>query len=90
LHFPGGFGIRIDSHIYNEYVIPPYYDSLIAKMIVWGTDRNHAIVRAKRAFEEFTVEGIKTTIPFHMRVLTNENFLNSDYDTSFIDHLLTK
>ncbi len=85
LHFPGGFGVRIDSHIYNDYVIPPYYDSLIAKMIVWGVDRNHAIARAKRAFEEFNVEGIKTTIPFHMKVLENENFISGNFDTSFID-----
>ncbi|MFH1194580.1 MAG: acetyl-CoA carboxylase biotin carboxylase subunit [bacterium] len=88
LHFPGGFGIRIDSHVYNQYQIPPYYDSLIAKLIVWGTDRRHAIARAKRAFEEFQIEGIKTTIPFHMKVLENEKFINSDYDTSFIDQFL--
>ncbi|MCF8260613.1 MAG: acetyl-CoA carboxylase biotin carboxylase subunit [Melioribacteraceae bacterium] len=85
LHFPGGYGIRVDSHVYNEYVIPPYYDSLIAKLIVWGRTRELAIVRSKRAFEEFTVEGIKTTIPFHEKVLDNENFKNSTYDTSFID-----
>lgn len=85
LHFPGGFGVRIDSHIYNEYIIPPYYDSLIAKLIVWGTDRKHAIARARRAFEEFTVEGIKTTIPFHKKVLEHEKFIEGDFDTSFID-----
>jgi len=85
LHFPGGFGVRIDSHVYNDYVIPPNYDSLIAKMIVWGTDRRHAIRRAKRALEEFKIEGIKTTIPFHMKVLENEKFIEGDFDTSFID-----
>jgi len=85
LHFPGGFGIRIDSHIYNEYFIPPYYDSLIAKMIVWGTDRPHAIRRARRALEEFRLEGVKTTIPFHQKVLENENFIAGNFDTSFID-----
>ncbi len=85
LHFPGGFGVRIDSHVYNDYVVPPNYDSLIAKMIVWGTDRSHAIKRAKRAFEECTVEGIKTTIPFHQKVLENETFISGHYDTSFID-----
>jgi acetyl-CoA carboxylase biotin carboxylase subunit len=90
LHFPGGFGVRIDSHVYNDYVIPPYYDSLIAKMIVWGTDRNHAILRAKRAFEEFQVEGIKTTIPFHKKVLEHEKFVEGDFDTSFIDQHLNK
>jgi acetyl-CoA carboxylase biotin carboxylase subunit len=87
LHFPGGFGVRIDSHIYNEYTVPPYYDSLIAKLIVWGTDRTHAIARAKRAFEEFTIEGIKTTIPFHQKVIENAHFLNGDYDTNSIDKL---
>ncbi len=90
LHFPGGFGVRIDSHVYNDYVIPPYYDSLIAKMIVWGTDRKHAIARAKRAFDEFNVEGIKTTIPFHKRVLENEKFIEGNFDTSFIDQHLNQ
>lgn len=85
LHFPGGFGVRVDSHSYNEYVIPPYYDSLIAKMIVWGSDRMHAIKRARRALEEFKIEGIKTTIPFHIKVLQNENFVKGDFDTSFIE-----
>lgn len=85
LHFPGGFGVRIDSHVYNDYVIPPNYDSLIAKMIVWGTDRTHAINRAKRALEEFKIEGIKTTIPFHQKVLENEMFIKGEFDTSFID-----
>ncbi len=88
LHFPGGFGIRNDSHVYSGYVIPPYYDSLLGKLIVWGVDRNHAIARAKRAFEEFLVEGIKTTIPFHREVLENEDFITSNYDTSFIDKML--
>lgn len=88
LHFPGGFGVRVDSHVYNEYHIPPFYDSLIAKLIVWGTDRTHAISRAKRALEEFTIEGIKTTIPFHQGILENEHFLKSDYDTNSIEKLL--
>jgi len=90
LHFPGGFGIRVDSHIFNDYIIPPYYDSLIAKLIIWGDDRNIAIKRAKRALEEFAIEGIKTTIPFHKKVLENEQFINNDYDTSFIDKYFTK
>ena len=85
LHFPGGYGVRVDSHVYNEYVIPPFYDSLIAKLIIWGRTRELAILRAKRAFEEFTVEGIKTTIPFHKKVLDNENFRTANYDTSFIE-----
>ena len=85
LHFPGGFGVRIDSHVYSDYVIPPNYDSLIAKMIIWGTDRPHAIRRAKRALDEFKIEGVKTTIPFHIKVLNNEKFIEGDFDTSFID-----
>ncbi|MFA6598499.1 MAG: acetyl-CoA carboxylase biotin carboxylase subunit [Ignavibacteriaceae bacterium] len=88
LHFPGGFGIRVDSHVYQSYVIPPHYDSLLAKLIVWGTDRKIAINRARRAMEEFTVEGIKTTIPFHLEVLENEQFINGNFDTSFLDNFL--
>ena len=86
LHYPGGFGVRIDSHIYQSYSIPPYYDSLIAKLIVWGKNREHAIARGKRALEEFTVEGIKTTIPFHIEVLKDEKFLSGEFDTSFLEN----
>ena len=86
LHYPGGFGVRIDSHIYQSYKVPPYYDSLIAKLIVWGKNRKHAIARGKRALEEFTVEGIKTTIPFHLKVLNDERFLSGNFDTSFLDN----
>lgn len=88
LHFPGGFGIRVDSHVYQSYVIPPYYDSLLAKLIVWGNNRKIVIKRAKRALEEFTVEGIKTTIPFHLEVLENEQFVSGNFDTSFLDNFL--
>ncbi len=87
LHFPGGFGVRVDSHVYYDYVISPYYDSMIAKLIVWGTDREHAAKRAIRAFEEFAIEGVKTTVPFHKMILENKDFRNNNYDTSFIDKL---
>jgi len=90
LHFPGGFGVRVDSHIYQSYTIPPHYDSLIAKLIVWGKNRKHAIARGRRALEEFTIEGIKTTIPFHLKVLEDERFVSGKFDTSFIDKFLTK
>jgi acetyl-CoA carboxylase biotin carboxylase subunit len=86
LHYPGGFGVRIDSHIYQSYSIPPYYDSLIAKLIVWGKNREHAISRGRRALEEFTVEGINTTIPFHLKVLDDNRFLSGKFDTSFLDN----
>ncbi len=85
LHYPGGFGVRIDSHIYQSYSIPPYYDSLIAKLIVWGKNREHAIARGKRALEEFTLEGLKTTIPFHLKVLEDKKFLSGEFDTSFLE-----
>jgi acetyl-CoA carboxylase biotin carboxylase subunit len=85
LHYPGGFGVRIDSHIYQSYSVPPYYDSLIAKLIVWGKNREHAIARGKRALEEFTVEGLKTTIPFHLKVLEDKKFLSGEFDTSFLE-----
>jgi acetyl-CoA carboxylase biotin carboxylase subunit len=90
LHFPGGFGVRVDSHIYQDYVIPSYYDSLLAKLIVWATDRQQAIKRARRALEEFTIEGVPTTIPFHLKVLQDERFLSGKFDTHFIDNLLIK
>jgi acetyl-CoA carboxylase biotin carboxylase subunit len=86
LHFPGGFGIRVDSHVYQSYSIPPYYDSLIAKLIVWGKDRIDAVRRGKRALEEFTIEGIKTTIPFHLAVLKDERFLSGNFDTHFLEN----
>lgn len=88
-HVPGGFGVRMDSHIYQDYIIPPNYDSLLGKLIVWGTDRPHAILRARRALEELTIEGVKTTIPFHLKVLNDPRFISGNFDTSFIDNLLT-
>ncbi len=86
LNMPGGFGVRVDSHIYQAYTIPPNYDSLVAKLIVWGTDRPHAIARGKRALEEFVIEGIKTTIPFHLKVLEDKRFLSGNFDTGFLDN----
>ncbi len=85
LHFPGGFGVRVDSHIYHGYSIPPFYDSLIAKLVVWGKDRNHAIARGRRALEEFIIEGIKTTIPFHLQVLEDPRFVSGNFDTGFLE-----
>lgn len=85
---PGGPGVRIDSHLYKGYAIPPYYDSLIAKLIVHAQDRKSAIVRMKRALEEFIIEGIKTTIPFHLKVLNDGDFLKGEYSTKFIEEKL--
>ncbi|MED1782604.1 acetyl-CoA carboxylase biotin carboxylase subunit [Brevibacillus fortis] len=82
---PGGFGVRVDSAAYAGYSIPPYYDSMIAKLIVWGKDRNEAIERMKRALSEFVVEGITTTIPFHLKVMEHEVFVSGNFDTKFLE-----
>ncbi len=87
---PGGFGVRVDSHAYTGYVIPPYYDSLVSKLICWGVDRGDAIKRMRRALTEYIIMGIKTTIPFHKELLENEVFLSGKFDTSFIDKYYLK
>ncbi|KRQ87872.1 Biotin carboxylase [Caloramator mitchellensis] len=88
LHFPGGNGVRIDSAIYQGYTIPPTYDSMIAKLIVHGKDRNEAIQRMKRALEEFVIEGVKTNIDLHYRLLGEEEFLEGNYDTGYLMRIL--
>lgn len=85
LFIPGGYGVRVDTHIYQGYTIPPFYDSLIAKLIVWGKTREEAIERGKRALREFIVEGVKTTIPFHLKILEHPQFISGKYDTSLVD-----
>lgn len=85
LHMPGGSGIRIDSHVYAGYVIPPYYDSMIAKLIVTAQTREETIVRMKRALQEFVIEGIKTTIPFHIDLMDNKEFQAGSFTTKFLD-----
>lgn len=85
---PGGPGVRIDSHVYTDYEIPPYYDSLIGKLIVWGEDRPTAIRRMKRALRECAITGLPTTIPFHQMVLENPQFLAGEVYTNFVNQLL--
>jgi len=85
LHIPGGRGVRIDSHVYAGYVIPPNYDSMIAKLIVSGQSREEVIVRMKRSLEEFVIDGIKTTIPFHIALLEDEQFKAGNYTTKFLE-----
>jgi acetyl-CoA carboxylase biotin carboxylase subunit len=82
---PGGLGVRIDSGAYPGYVISPYYDSMIAKLIVWGKTREEAILRMRRALSEFFIEGIDTTIDFHQRVLKHEAFTSGDFNTKFLE-----
>jgi acetyl-CoA carboxylase biotin carboxylase subunit len=87
---PGGIGVRVDSGIYRGFEVPIYYDPLIAKLLVWAPTRHDAIVRMKRALAEYTIRGIKTTIPFHLLVMGHEKFSEGDYDTTFIDKTLGK
>jgi len=86
-HVPGGPGVRVDTHAYAQYIIPPYYDSLIAKIITHGKDREEAIVRMSRSLEEFVIEGIKTTIPFHQLILEDKDFLSGNFDTKYVEQL---
>ncbi len=88
LHVPGGLGVRVDKHVYTGYVIPPYYDSMIAKLIVSGTDRRDAIDRMTRALEEFMVRGPHTTIPLHKLILKDPNFRRGRYSTGSVERLL--
>jgi acetyl-CoA carboxylase biotin carboxylase subunit len=85
---PGGRGIRIDSHAYTGYVVPPYYDSLISKLITSGATRQSAIARMRRALDEYYIAGIKTTVPFHSAIMRNADFWNGKYDTGFVDRVM--
>jgi len=89
-HIPGGLGVRVDTAAYAEGVIPPYYDSLIAKLISFGKDRAEAIMRMQRALEMFIVEGIHTTIPLHRRILADEEFRAGNIDTKYVERLLAR
>jgi acetyl-CoA carboxylase biotin carboxylase subunit len=88
LELPGGPGVRVDTAIFDGYTIPPFYDSLVAKLIVWGRDRAEAIERARRALQEFRVEGIKTTIPFHLALLDDPGFAAGDYHVDYLERKL--
>ena len=85
LHLPGGHGVRIDSHVYSGYTIPPNYDSMIAKVIVSGQSREEVLLRMKRALQEFVIEGIKTTIPFHIKLMDDPGFKSGKFTTAFMD-----
>jgi len=85
LHQPGGHGVRVDSHVYAGYVIPPYYDSMIGKLITVARTRNEAIDTMYRALSEYVIEGVKTTIPFHLQLMQDERFRSGDFNTKFLD-----
>jgi acetyl-CoA carboxylase biotin carboxylase subunit len=82
--FPGGYGVRVDTHIFAGYTVPSYYDSLLAKLVVWGADRREAIARMSRCLGEFHVEGVRTTIPFHQQVMENAWFRRGEVYTNFV------
>jgi acetyl-CoA carboxylase biotin carboxylase subunit len=90
LEVPGGPGVRVDSAIYQGYRIPPFYDSMVGKLIVWGLTREEAINRARRALREYRLEGIKTTIPLHVRLLEDDAFRSGEYHTGYLEELLKK
>ena len=87
-HLPGGPGIRIDTHVYHGYFVPPYYDSLLAKLIVWGQDRDEALARARVALDSFVVEGVQTTIPLLAAIVRDPGFCRGEVDTRFIERFL--
>jgi acetyl-CoA carboxylase biotin carboxylase subunit len=89
-HVPGGLGVRVDTHVYAGYKIPPFYDSLMAKLIVHGFDREEALSRMGRALEEFIIEGVSTTIPFHQQVMVHPGFMKGDFNTHFLDDFVFK
>ena len=85
LHLPGGHGVRLDTHVYSGYVIPPNYDSMIAKLIVTAQNREEAIDKMRRALDEFIIEGIKTTIPFHRQLMDHPDYISGNYTTKFME-----
>lgn len=87
-HPPGGLGVRVDSAIYGGYRVPPYYDSLIAKLIVHGNTRNECLMRLRRSLEEFVIDGIDTTIPLHQKLVANQDFINGDYDIRWLEEFV--
>jgi acetyl-CoA carboxylase, biotin carboxylase subunit len=87
LHLPGGLGVRVDTHIYDQYVVPPYYDSLLAKLIVHAENRLAAVRRLKRCLDEMVVEGISTNIPLFRRLVDHPDFVAGRFDTHFLAHL---
>jgi acetyl-CoA carboxylase biotin carboxylase subunit len=90
LRIPGGPGVRDDSGVFEGFEIPIYYDPIISKLVAWGKDRTEAIARMKRALTEYVVTGVKTTIPFHIRVMNNRHFVEGNFDTNFIDKVFFK
>jgi acetyl-CoA carboxylase biotin carboxylase subunit len=84
---PGGPGVRMDSHLYSGYEVPPYYDSMLGKLVVWGSDRDEAIARSRDALDELVVDGLVTNLPLHRALLEHETFLNGQFTTNLLDRV---
>jgi acetyl/propionyl-CoA carboxylase alpha subunit len=89
MHIPGGPGVRVDKAVYTSYVIPPYYDSMIAKLICKGRTRQQALIRMKNALSEFIIDGLPTTIPFHQEVMEHPDFVSGNYNLDFVEKMMT-
>ena len=87
-HPPGGLGVRVDSALYSGYVVPPYYDSMVAKLIVHGATRNEALMRLRRALDEYVIGGIETTLPLHRRILGSSDFVDGTYDIHWLERFV--
>src|SRR6266850_532544 len=89
-HAPGGLGVRVDSALYHGYEVPPYYDSLIAKLVIYGNSRNECLMRLRRALEEYVIAGIETTIPLHQRLVAAAEFIDGDYDVHWLERFVAR
>jgi acetyl-CoA carboxylase, biotin carboxylase subunit len=89
-HAPGGLGVRVDSALYHGYEVPPYYDSLIAKLVIYGNSRNECLMRLRRALEEYVIDGIETTIPLHQRLAAAAEFIDGDYDVHWLERFVAR
>jgi acetyl-CoA carboxylase, biotin carboxylase subunit len=89
-HAPGGLGVRVDSALYHGYEVPPYYDSLIAKLVIYGNSRNECLMRLRRALEEYVIDGIETTIPLHQRLVAAAEFIDGDYDVHWLERFVAR
>jgi acetyl-CoA carboxylase biotin carboxylase subunit len=89
-HQPGGHGVRVDSHVYAGYVIPPYYDSMIGKLITMAQTREEAIDTMYRALSEYVIEGVRTTIPFHLQLMKDERFRSGNFNTKFLEDFVLR
>jgi len=90
LHVPGGYGVRVDSFVYDHYKVVPFYDSMLGKLIVHAPTRDEAIAKMRQALDELVIEGIKTNTPFHRKILASKKFRDGDYDTHFLEEFLPK